>query len=1531
MAAGRVGQTRKFLRSVTSARAFAAFVLAIAALLFGACTPKSASSSSTVSFKLPSQSDLKSASQRQSSKSVAASSVGSSPWGLTDPATIAEINCFVVFFQGVEAEHSRNTCSDSAGKTVARPGAYYGGFVPGATVELSVPSGKQRTISIVGFKASSAQKCADLKTKLETKEFSAPLILGASTQDLENPENRISIEIGLTKAVKFDKCTGPDFDGTLQQPSNPQVTQLQWTQQPNGGTAGAAWSQQGLVTIVDSTGKTVDVGPDATAVVTLALQSGTGSLAGTVSVTAVAGVADFSGSGLSVDLAGTKILRATKTDMSAVGGSPVAMASSNPISIIAGAAARLAFVTQPSGASSGTAFTQQPVVRAEDSFGNPVTSFTGNVSLAITTNPSSGTLSGVAGIAATAGTATFSGLSIDAAGAGYVLTASSTGLTSAASNAFAVSSGAATQLVFQTQPIGGTADSSLAQQPVVAIKDASGNTVTSGPDSSAAVTISLSSGTSPLNGTLTVNAINGIATFTDLSLSTAGAKALTATATLSSISRNVASSPFTIAAGSATQLVFQTQPGGGSAGAAWTQQPVVHVMDSSGNLVTTGPDSTASVTLALSSGTGALAGTAVVTAVGGIATFTGLSLSTAGAGKALSASATLNSVGRSAMSSSFTINPGAASYLAFGVQPSNGSVNSALPSVTVVAKDSYGNVASSFAGTISLAIGTNPGAATLSGTLSVGAASGSSTFTTVVLDEPGAGYTLTATSSGLSSATSTTFDVTVPLTISPTTFNQTEGSAGQIHVSGGVGPYTFTVMSGPGTVHSSGLFKSTTTLGTSVVRVTDSSGVTADATFNTESGGTYDKVYVGYYGGCALDATGNAKCWGWNVSMQGLGAQKKPIAIQSGTQFQKMSSGYGQTCGITTSGALKCWGYNPNGEVGNGSTSSVNVESPFTVDSANTYSEVAAGYEHTCGITTAGVLKCWGLNSSGQLGDGTAIAKTSPTVIDSGTSYVKVAAGQSHTCAITSAGVLKCWGANTNGQLGTGNNTGSNVPVVIDTGIQYLRVATRRTHTCGITTANVLKCWGLNLGGRLGDGTTTSRLSPTVINTGTSYQEIVTGNGHTCGLASGTLKCWGQNQYGEIGNGSVGSVTSPAVIDSGVTYTSIGTGDEHTCGVTNFGALRCWGRNMYSQLGNDRVTIETTPVIADTTVAFNRVESGTSHSCAISTAGKIHCWGSNNYGQIGDGTIVLRTQPTLIDGATDYIDVTTGTYHSCGITSSQQIKCWGYNLNGQLGDGTSSTRTSPVLIDSGTQYIRVVAGSSHTCGITTASVLKCWGQNGNGQLGLGNTTSYSSPQVIDSGVSYQSVGAGYQHTCAVTTSGVLKCWGANNYNQLGNGNTTQYTSPQVIDGGTSYSTVDASDQNNCGLTAAGALKCWGWSVGFGGFGQQSAPTTIMSGTPFSKVSVGRQHTCGITADNRLRCFGFNESGEIGAGHTSQVSAASPFVSDPHSRYQTISAGYAFTCGTTLQNVIRCWGDASGARLGTGFNPELQLAPGIPNY
>src|SRR5439155_477377 len=221
-------------------------------------------------------------------------------------------------------------------------------------------------------------------------------------------------------------------------------------------------------------------------------------------------------------------------------------------------------------------------VAVQDAQGNTVTTATTSSTVAIGTNPASGTLSGTATVAAVSGVATFFNLSIDKAGTGYTLTASATGLTGATSSAFNIGVGAAAKLVFTVHPSTAAAGAAITPAVQVAVQDAQGNTVTT-----ATTSITLAIATNPasrtLAGTTTVAAVNAVATFANLSILHAGPTRRPSD--LATGLTGATSSAFNIGVGAAAKLAFTVQPSTAAAGAAITPAVQAAVQDAQGNTV----------------------------------------------------------------------------------------------------------------------------------------------------------------------------------------------------------------------------------------------------------------------------------------------------------------------------------------------------------------------------------------------------------------------------------------------------------------------------------------------------------------------------------------------------------------------------------------------------------------------------------------------------------------------------------------------------------------------------------------------------------------------------------------------------------------------------------------------------------------------------------------------------------------------------------------------------------------------------------
>lgn len=351
------------------------------------------------------------------------------------------------------------------------------------------------------------------------------------------------------------------------------------------------------------------------------------------------------------------------------------------------------------------------------------------------------------------------------------------------------------------------------------------------------------------------------------------------------------------------------------------------------------------------------------------------------------------------------------------------------------------------------------------------------------------------------------------------------------------------------------------------------------------------------------------------------------------TGAQTIDAGTGHTCALTQAGAVKCWGMNWSGQLGDGSTLH-RLTAVDVVGLSSNVRAISAGAIHTCALTTAGAVKCWGNNNGGVLGDGSTEEHSTPVdVVGLSGGVQAIGMGGGHSCALTIAGAVKCWGTNANGQLGDGSTTNRSVPVnVIGLSGGVKAIGVGGSHTCAVTTAGAVKCWGTNFNGQLGDGSTIHRPTPVdVVGLGSGVQTISAGGAGTCVVTdTGAAKCWGWNAHGQLGDGTTTSRMLPVDV-SGLSggVQAIGMAYYDTCAATAAGAAKCWGDNSSGQLGDGTQVARPTPVdVVGLSSGVHTISPGQDHTCALTAAGgRVKCWGGNPQGQLGDGSTTARFTP----------------------------------------------------------------------------------------------------------------------------------------------------------------------------------------------------------------------------------------------------------------------------------------------------------------
>ena len=276
---------------------------------------------------------------------------------------------------------------------------------------------------------------------------------------------------------------------------------------------------------------------------------------------------------------------------------------------------------------------------------------------------------------------------------------------------------------------------------------------------------------------------------------------------------------------------------------------------------------------------------------------------------------------------------------------------------------------------------------------------------------------------------------------------------------------------------------------------------------------------------CAVTDVGGVLCWGKNLSGQlGDGTfvdSSSPVQVTGlASGVVDVSVGSQHTCALTETGGVKCWGQATFGALGDGLNCGLSYcLTPTDVTGLESgVSAISAGDRHTCAVTKAGGAKCWGHGQLGQLGNGTKESwSTTPIDVLGLTSGVSVvSAGYRHTCAVTTAGGVKCWGENEYGKLGDGTTTITGTPVdVVGLASGASAVIAAYLHTCALTDAGGVECWGYNGPmGLLGDGLACGAiacLSPVdVFDLSSGAIALDAGSFHTCvAMVSGDAQCWG--------------------------------------------------------------------------------------------------------------------------------------------------------------------------------------------------------------------------------------------------------------------------------------------------------------------------------------------------------------------------------------------------------------------------------------
>eukprot|EP00004_Rigifila_ramosa_P017481 TRINITY_DN4261_c0_g1_i13.p1 TRINITY_DN4261_c0_g1~~TRINITY_DN4261_c0_g1_i13.p1 ORF type:complete len:3428 (-),score=662.20 TRINITY_DN4261_c0_g1_i13:17-9130(-) len=783
---------------------------------------------------------------------------------------------------------------------------------------------------------------------------------------------------------------------------------------------------------------------------------------------------------------------------------------------------------------------------------------------------------------------------------------------------------------------------------------------------------------------------------------------------------------------------------------------------------------------------------------------------------------------------------------------------------------------------------------------------------------------------------------------------------------------------------------------------------------------------------------GNSSQLGYNTTSDigGSPGQMPPGDVPLAGAVVAASLGQSFTCALLVSGSVYCWGDSTFGQLGIG----INTSAPSPSIPANltgfTVEMLAAGAAHVCILSTAGNVLCWGDNSAGALGVGSGPAigdqpdEMPPVLVATSGTAVYLVCGASHSCVLNSANQMQCWGLGTSGQLGDGNFVSSATPSSV---VSFSQVPRRLfalgTATCAQYLTGELTCVGDNAKGQLGIENTSNQAAPLAspINLSSRVFAAYGGGEFACALlVDGEVSCWGSNQDGQLGlQTTIDIGGNPADMPPGraplwPVLASIyppSPGDSITIVGSGFGTL---ASNLTVLLNATACSVGVvtplhlvcTPTVTRGffSVSVARSGFGTSNKIAteigtpnISTlppsveVQALLVIDGTNFGSLASNAAVLingldcpidsiqqlqitcyvpwmlpRVYSVLVSvvnitSAIRFVQVTGqfgltapllragGSFNCIGVGSLGHLSCWGLNDFGQLGIGTTANvgddpgEILQIVTNVGGPFLDVQLGLRFGCALTISRTLRCWGDGTSGQLGQGNTNSIGSvsgdmppPNIALLGP-VSAVDLGDAFACALLESGSIQCWGANSFGQLGQGNSGQLSSPSVVLNlsGFIVSGLAVGSNHTCILSAAASVTCWGRNtngqLGIGSTGHigddpgEMPPVAVSLSNGVASISCGSSFSCAVLVNGQVQCWGSNQFGQLGSGssgtNTGDIGGEMPppIISLPTPTFK-IFCGGDFMCAHDEFGQLRCWGSNSHGQLGVGSTLDASLPP-----
>jgi alpha-tubulin suppressor-like RCC1 family protein len=587
----------------------------------------------------------------------------------------------------------------------------------------------------------------------------------------------------------------------------------------------------------------------------------------------------------------------------------------------------------------------------------------------------------------------------------------------------------------------------------------------------------------------------------------------------------------------------------------------------------------------------------------------------------------------------------------------------------------------------------------------------------------------------------------------------------------------------------------------------------------------------------------------------------------------------------SSDGSAWTWGLGTSGQIGD--RSALSKSSPVSVVGNHSFVFIANTTTTSAGMKADGSVWAWGAGNIGQLGHNSNAARSSPVSVVGNHSFVSVAGGGFNFFALKADGGAWFWGTDDRGQGGR-NTTFANIssPISIVGAHSFVSLTGGATEGAALKADGSAWNWG---GGGLGEGTSSvARSSPVSVVGGHSFVQITRG-GQSQGnalKADGSVWSWGVASSGQLGDNTITSKSSPVSVVGGHSFSFLAAGNFFNLALkSNNGSAWAWGLGTTGQLGDfQSFSNRSSPVSVVGGHSFVRLIATEVNGYGLKDDGSIWGWGQNLLGALGNNTDGLRKSPVSVVGNHSFIKVSAseGAGNApIALKADGSAWQWGRAGNNEIGDGNGTIpRSSPVSVVGGHSFIDISNGSTHSMALKSDGSAWGWGQGTTGEMGQNALATRNSPVSVVGGHSFASIRAGATSTIALKSSdGSVWAWGSNTTGRLGDNTTNNRSSPVSVVGGHSFTKITNTGPSNGTYLALKSSdgSVWVWGVGSSGeLGQGSV--AVSRSSPVSVVGghsfVDIAGQHGLKSDGSLWSWGLGTSGGLGNNAVNRSSPVS---------------------------------------------------------